>query len=83
MQYLAIREILWAGNSPDMNPIENCFGLMKRALTKKDCSTRELLIEAIQEVWREFQQDYFRALAYSMPKRIALVREADGGSIKY
>ena len=60
MQYLAIREILWAGNSLDMNP------------------TRELLIVAIQEVLREFQQEYFRALANSEPKRIAMVRDADG-----
>ena len=40
--------------------------------------TRELLIVAIQEVLREFQQEYFRALANSEPQRIAMVRDADG-----
>lgn len=66
-----------------MNPIENCFGLMKRKLKTMDCSNRQLLIDAIQQVWRQFDQSYFRTLSHSMPRRIAMVRDADGGSIKY
>jgi hypothetical protein len=31
--------IVWLGNSPDLNPIENCWNQMKNMLKKKDISS--------------------------------------------
>jgi transposase len=32
----------WSGNSPDMNPIETLWTIVKKRLGKMDCSTEEL-----------------------------------------
>ena len=78
-----IRGIRWPGNSPDLNPIENAFGLIKGKLLELDCSTREKVIEHVERIWNELDQEYFRNLARSMPKRIAMCIENNYGSIKY
>ena len=73
----------WPGNSPDLNPIENLWWVMKRKLRYMDCTTRENLTANIQKVWLEIGQDYCLKLAESMPKRIADCIKYNGGSTKY
>ena len=37
----------WPGNSPDLNPIENLWAIVKCRLRKTDCTTSRKLVEAI------------------------------------
>ena len=39
------------GNSPDLNPIKNLRAIIKRKLSKYDCSTKILLVKAITKIW--------------------------------
>ena len=39
------------GNSPDLKPIENLWGITKNKLRSKDCTTVNKPIEAIISVW--------------------------------
>ena len=80
---LGIEVIKWPGNSPDLNPIENTFAYMKRLLQDQDCSSRASLIRNFENIWRDLGQDYFRKLCDSMPTRIRMCLEKNGGSIKY
>ena len=75
----------WPGNSPDLNPIENCWSFMKLKL-KDDRAITSLpkLIEAIKMMWvRDLPQSYFKELAHSMPRRIKSVLENKGYMTKY
>ena len=44
--YLSISVLDWPGNSPDLNPIENLWAIMKRRVKEHDCTTMTKLIEA-------------------------------------
>ena len=47
----AINVLDWPGNSPDLNPIENRWSILKSRLQKLDCTTTTKLIEAVIQVW--------------------------------
>ena len=74
----------WPGNSPDINPIENLWKLMKRKVSAKNPSSLDDLKQVIKEVWvMEITQQLCHQLCESMPRRIAAVISAKGGSTKY
>ena len=41
----------WPGNSPDFNPIENLWSIVKNRLRKMDCTTKIKLIEVVIHDW--------------------------------
>jgi transposase len=75
---------LWPGSSLDLNPIENCWAIVKKKVSfYKPTSTKDL-IEKIKQVWcREITPEYCEGLLHSMPARIAAVLAAKGGLTKY
>ena len=67
-----IKVMSWPGNSPDLNPIENAWNLMKNKVFKqgRNMSVGQLK-ETIASVWNnEMDVEYFRKLSDSMPRRI-------------
>lgn len=85
MNQKQIKVLEWPGNSPDVNPIENLWGICKSRLRRKDCTTKTKLIEAVIEVWFN-DPDIVRdccTLVDSMPKRVKMLLEKRGGHIKY
>ena len=80
-----IRVMSWPGNSPDLNPIENAWNLMKNKVFKqgRNMSVGQLK-ETIASVWNdEMDVEYFRKLSDSMPRRIKAVLKANGHMTKY
>lgn len=74
----------WPGNSPDLNPIENCWHIMKTKLSERKPTSLEELINEIKNLWvRDMSPDYFKKLAHSMPKRLKLVLKCKGAMTKY
>jgi hypothetical protein len=75
----------WPGNSPDLNPIENCWAYMKSKLKMNPAITSlPKLVEAIKLMWvRDLPLEYFQSLSSSMPRRIKAVIAAKGQMTKY
>lgn len=79
-----IETLDWPGNSPDLNPIENLWSLMKDKVAEKQPSSLSCLEKAIKDVWvTEISQDYCKSLVNSMPRRLQMVIQNKGGHTKY
>jgi hypothetical protein len=70
----------WPGNSPDLNPIENCWSHMKRKLNgDRNFTLLPKLVEAIKMMSvQDMSLDYFQNLANSMPRRLQMVIDQKG-----
>jgi transposase len=77
--------LTWPPFSPDLNPIEHVWYLIKCIIQKMDPRPMTLpaLKDAIQKAWNEYDQDIMNRLVESMPNRIAAVVQARGGNTKY
>jgi len=75
----------WPGNSPDLNPIENLWSIMKRKLKEgPKLSNMAALMSNIKLIWvREVSKELCKKLARSMPSRIKQCLENGGQMTKY
>ncbi|GFV38956.1 putative transposase like protein [Trichonephila clavipes] len=75
----------WPDNSPDMNPIENIWELMKREVAKDMITNKTQLLERIIHVCNHHPQiqQTVQSSIDSMPRRIEALIAAKGGSPKY
>lgn len=74
----------WPGSSPDLNPIEHCWSVMKRKVAQHKPSSLSQLRQIIHRVWtEEISEELCRDLVLSMPKRIEAVIKAKGKTTKY
>ena len=73
----------WPGNSPDLNPIENVWHVMKNELQNVKPTNIFKMKEALTNIWQQLDTDYFSKLAESMPKRLKLVINEKGNMAKY
>jgi transposase len=71
----------WPPNSPDLNPIEIVWAIMKLRIKKLRPKTRGELIQVINTVWNELNQEVLDRLVLSFRRRLELVRKARGRSI--
>ncbi|KAE8741980.1 hypothetical protein FOCC_FOCC012459 [Frankliniella occidentalis] len=80
-----VQKLLWPPYSPDLNPIENFFGLIALEWDARFERTVEALEAHAHEVFNSIRRrpQIFRALASSMPRRIQAVIDNNGGSTKY
>ena len=69
--------------SPDLNPIENLWATLARAVEQYQCPTMESLQEAVSAEWIKLDHDAMRTLAHSMPTRCQAVIDAHGCMTKY
>ena len=74
----------WPGNSPDLNPIENLWTILKNKVSERQPTNAKMLEQAIKEVWvRDISSAYCQNLVESMPRRLEAVIKAKGGPTKY
>ena len=73
----------WPGSSPDLNPIKNMWGVMKRHIEKENPMNLEGIKKIILWVWRALNGDFLKKLYDCMPHRMDLVIKAKGGVTKY
>ena len=73
----------WPAHSPDLNPIENVWGIMAQRMARREMSTEDDLYNAIIEEWDAIDYKLLQALYDSMPARYEQVIKRAGAATKY
>ena len=74
----------WPAHSPDLNPIENAWALLKNRVAAAEPKTLDELKKALHRAWADVMTpEYRQTLADSMKRRITACWAANGGSTKY
>ncbi len=73
----------WPANSPDLNPIENLWGIVKRKMRDTRPNNADDLKATVKESWASIPPQQCHKLITSMPCRIEAVIKAKGAPTKY
>ncbi len=73
----------WPASSPDLNPIENLWGIVKRKMRDTRPNNAEDLKATVKETWASISPQQCHKLITSMPRRIEAVIKAKGAPTKY
>lgn len=85
LQRSGINVMNWPAVSPDLNPIENVWGILVREIYDdgKQYNTVDELEVAIRNSWRTISTQTLQNLSQSMPNRIFQVINRNGGATDY
>jgi transposase len=75
----------WPAQSPDLNPIENLWSIIKQRRAKKFGmpTTKNELIQQIFQIWENIDAEIKKKLAESVPKRLKELIENNGKQLNY
>ncbi len=73
----------WPTNSPDLNPIENLWGIVKRKMRDTRPNNADDLKATVKETWASIPPQQCHKLITSTPRRIEAVIKAKGAPTKY
>lgn len=73
----------WPGNSLDLNPIENAWGIAKQEVYSQQYSKLEDMKEAAIRVWDALPTSTVSSLMLSIPRRLQKVHKLNGGYTGY
>ncbi len=73
----------WPSMSPDLNPIEHLWGILKRNVEERKVFNIHQLRDVLMEEWKRTPVATCEALVNSMVKRVKAVLENNGGHTKY
>ena len=69
--------------SPDLNPIEHMWHLVKCKMRGRQCETVAQLKQGVEEAWAAIPQETVQGLVTSMGRRCRAVVQAKGGLTRY
>lgn len=78
-----VEYIDWPSNSPDINPIENVWALLKHKIKKINVKNITELKEIILKCWNEIDASHIQNIINSIPSRIKQILSNNGMNIKY
>ncbi len=73
----------WPPYSPDLNPIENLWANLKKRVENHNPTTVNELDEAVKTEWKATEQEYCAKLVKSVPTRLSVVIQSQGGPTGY
>ena len=75
----------WPPQSPDLNPIENLWAIVKKRRQQKFGIPRSKndLIEQVFSIWEELDQELLKTLAESVKNRLRLILKSKGKITRY
>lgn len=73
----------WPSQSPDLNPIEHVFYLLKRRLKGGAPQNKQQLKEAAVKAWKSITKEEFKSLVMSVGHRLDAVIASKGFATKY
>lgn len=83
---LDIEVMDWPPHSPDLNPIENLWALLKAEVSKlrpellnmrNNEESKQLLVETAQQAWSQMDLRHLEHLSETMPHRVQAILETD------
>lgn len=83
LKKLRVKVMDWPSMSPDLNPIEHLWGILKWKVEERKVSNIHQLRDVVMEEWKRTPVATCEALVNSMPKRVKAVLENNGGHTKY
>ena len=80
-----IKVLDWSTKFPDLNPIENLWGILSRRVykNKRQFKERETLKSCIKQYWNEIQSETLRKLVNSMQNKCVEALQLKGDKCKY
>jgi len=73
----------WPSYSPDVNPMENIWAIMKRNVSKRNPQNIQELIEAIHNECENFSQTTVSNIFHSIYNRVDQLIECRGNALSY
>lgn len=73
----------WPAQSPDLNPIEHLWSILKQAVSRQRPSNINSLKTIVNAEWMKMDKNICHKLVESMPRRCEAVIKAQGGHTKY
>ena len=68
----------YPANSPDLNPIENIFGILQEKVNSKQPKNVDELIDTVANEWNEIDMNHIRKTIRSLPKRMRWIMKNNG-----
>ena len=80
LKKLRLKVMDWPNMSPDLNPIEHLWGILKWKVKKHKVSNIHQLHDVVMEEWKRTPVATCEALVNSMPKRVKAVLKNNGAT---
>jgi len=78
-----VERLIWPAQSPDQNPIENVWHVLKIRVCNEKPENLKELVRAVKKHWSRLSNEYAKKLVDSMNKRVQAVIESKGDYTMY
>lgn len=78
-----VKVLTWPSMSPDLNPIEHLWNVLKRNISKHQPSNLRELKDIVNQEWSNISKAICQDLVHSMPNRVKSVLANNGSHTKY